>query len=73
MVLQPDKSDFGISMIKEVEAHEAINHWTLLKRIEVNNTHKNKHGKLKTMLSFFFQAQEISRFNINETQIQTLC
>ena len=46
MLLKPDKSDFIIEMIKEVEEHEAINHWTLIKNIEFNNKHKNKYGKL---------------------------
>ena len=31
MLLQPGKSYFIISMIKEYEAHEAISHWTLMK------------------------------------------
>ena len=39
-------------MIKEVEEHEAISNWTLMKNIEVNNKHKKyKDGKLKTILS----------------------
>ena len=50
MLLQPDKSYFIIAMIKEVESHEAINHWTLMKNSKVNNKHKNKDGKLKTIL-----------------------
>ena len=31
MLLQPDKSDFILAIIKEVEAHEAIIHWKLMK------------------------------------------
>ena len=50
MLLQPDKSDFIIAMIKEVEAHEARNHWALMKNSEVNNKHKNKDRRLKTIL-----------------------
>ena len=50
MLLQPEKSDFIICMIKEVEEHEAISHWTLTKKGEVNNKHKNKYGKLNTIL-----------------------
>ena len=50
MLLQPDKSYFIISMIKEVEAHEVRSHWTLIKYFEVKNKHKNKYGKLKTIL-----------------------
>ena len=50
MLLQPDKSDFILSMIKYVEANEARSNWTHMKKSEVNNKHKNKHGKLKTIL-----------------------
>ena len=32
MLLQPEKQDFIRVMTKEVEAHEAINHWTLIKK-----------------------------------------
>ena len=53
MLLQPEKPDFILDMIKEVEAHEARSHWTLMKNIEVNNKHKNKYGNLKTILSFW--------------------
>ena len=53
MLLQPDKSDFIISMIKEVEDHEAISHWTLMENSEVKNKHKNKYGKLKNFLSIW--------------------
>ena len=41
-------------MIKEVEANEAKNNWTLMKNSEVNNKHKNKDGKLKTILSIWY-------------------
>ena len=37
-------------MIKEVAAHEARNHWTLMKNSEVNKKHKNRYDKLKTIL-----------------------
>ena len=50
MLLQPDTSDFIISIIKEVKAHETRSHWTLMKNSEVNNNHKNKDEKLKTIL-----------------------
>ena len=36
-------------MIKQVEAYEARRHWTLMKNSEVNNKHKNKYRKLKTI------------------------
>ena len=57
--MQPDKSDFIIAKIKEVEAHEAINHWTIMNNIEVNNKHKNKDGKLKTILSIWYFKPKI--------------
>ena len=37
ILLQPDKSNFIISMMKEVEEHKAIINWTLMKNIEVKN------------------------------------
>ena len=51
MLFQPDKSYFILAIIKEAELHKAINIWTLMKNIEVNNKHKNKDMKLKTILS----------------------
>ena len=58
MLLQPDKSYFNIEMIKEVEAYEVRSRWTHMKKIEVNNKHKNKDGDIKTVLSnLVFQAQ----------------
>ena len=54
MLLQPYKSDFILAMIKYFEAHEAINHWTLKKKCEFKNNHKNKYGKLRTILSIWF-------------------
>ena len=37
-------------MIKDVEAHEDRSHWEPIKISEVKNEHKNKYGKLKTIL-----------------------
>ena len=54
MLLQPDKSYFIIAMIKEVEEHGYTIHCILMKNIEVNNKHKNKDGKLKTILSIWY-------------------
>ena len=54
MLLQPDKSDFILSMIKEVGLHEARSHCTLMKKSEVNNKHKKKDVKLKTMLYIWY-------------------
>ena len=50
MLLQLDKSNFIIAIVKKVEPHKARNNWTLMKNSEVNNKHKNKDGKLKTIL-----------------------
>ena len=52
MLFQPDKSYFILAIIKEAELHKAINIWTLMKNIEVNNKHKNKDMKLKTIYPF---------------------
>ena len=38
-------------MSKWVEAREDRNHKKIMKVSEVNNNHKNKYGKLKTILS----------------------
>ena len=54
MLLQPDKSYFIIAMINEVESHVVRSYWTLMKNIEVNNKHKHKYGKLKTILSIWY-------------------
>ena len=51
MLLQPENSDFILAMTKEVEAHEDIIHWEIINNSEVNNEHKNRSGKLKTILS----------------------
>ena len=51
MLFQPYKSDFILTVIKEVEVHEAGSHWKIMKWFEVNNKHKNKDGKLTTTLS----------------------
>ena len=32
MLLQPDKWDFILVMIKDIESHEARSHWTLMKK-----------------------------------------
>ena len=38
-------------MIKLVEAHEVRNNWTLMKKNEVNNKHKNKDSNINDILS----------------------
>ena len=54
MLFQPYKSDFILSIIKEVESHEARSHWILMKDIEVKKKHTNKYCKLKTILSIWY-------------------
>ena len=54
MLLQADKSYLIIDMIKEAEAHKTRSHFTPMKNSEVNNKHKNKYGKLKTILSICY-------------------
>ena len=53
MLLQPEKIYFILSINKEVEAHESISNWKLMKNSEVNNNHKNKYGKLNYILSIW--------------------
>ena len=53
MLLQLENSYFILATIKQVGAHEAISHGTLMKNSEVKNKHKNKYGKLKTILSIW--------------------
>ena len=56
---QPNKSDFSLAMIKEVESHEYRSRWTLMIKGEFNNKHKNKDGKLKTTLSIWYFKHKI--------------
>ena len=46
-------------MIQEVEEHEAISHWTLMKNSEVKNKQNNKDGKLMTILSIWYYKRNI--------------
>ena len=41
-------------MITEIESHEAIRHWTFMKKSELNNKHKNKYRKIKNILSIWY-------------------
>ena len=59
MLLQPSRSDFILSTIKEVEAHEHIINLKVMKKSELNNIHKNKDGKLKTILSIWYFKRRI--------------
>ena len=54
MLLQPYMSYFILAITNEVEANKARSHWILMKNIEVNNKHKNKDGKIKTILSIWY-------------------
>ena len=65
-MLQPEKSDFVLSIIKEVEAHKDRIHWKLMIENEVNNTHRNKGGKPKTILSIWsFNLKRLSYGRLN--------
>ena len=50
--MQPDKSDFILSMIDKSEAHEAKSHCTLMKKSKIKNKQKNKDGNIKTIYPF---------------------
>ena len=58
MILQPYKPYFILAIIKEVEAHEARNHWTLMKIVDYTII-KNKDGKLKTILYIWYFKHKI--------------
>ena len=45
---------FILAMIKEVEAQDINNHWTLMNKNEVKNRHRNKYGKLKIILFIWY-------------------
>ena len=59
MLFQPNNYYFVLYRIKEVEAHEARIHWTLMKNIEVKNKHKNKNGKINIILFIGSYRQKI--------------
>ena len=61
MLLQPDKSYLFLATIKEVEAHEAISNWKLMRNSEVKNKQKIKMGNSRLFIHLVFQAQEIPR------------
>ena len=52
--MQSDKSDLIIYISKEAEAHKDRSCWKLKKNSEVRNKHKDKYGKLKTILSIWY-------------------
>ena len=51
MLLQPDKSDYILDVVKEVEAHESRSHCKIMKNSEDNNKHIIKDGNIKIILS----------------------
>ena len=55
MLLQPDKSDFILAIIKEVESYEARNHWTIMKTSKVKNKHKMKIGRSRLLSIYYFK------------------
>ena len=73
MMLQTERSDFIIVVIKEVEAHEARSHWTLKKNSEVKKKEKKRWESQDYFIHFIFQSQGIPIWKINETKSQTLC
>ena len=56
MLLQPDNSYLILTMIKELEAHEARIHWTLTKNSKVNNKHKINMGISRLFYSFVISS-----------------
>ena len=73
MFLQPDKSYFILVMIKKFESHEEIIHLKIIKKSEVNNKHKNKDGKLKTILSIWSLKRKRFPYGIWMKQKSRLC
>ena len=61
MFFQPFKSGFIIDIIKEVEKHEAISHWTLMENSEVNNKHKIKIGNSRMFYPFGLSRARYSK------------
>ena len=59
ILLQPYRLYFILAMIKEVEAHEYISHWKFMENSGVQNKHKNKYGKIKTILSIWHFKNKI--------------
>ena len=60
-------------MIKVVEEHEEISHWTLIKKSDVNNKHKSVYGKLKAILSIRYFKRKIFPDGILTKHKSRLC
>ena len=52
MLLQPGNSNFILSMIKEVGAHESRSRWTLIKIIKSTNSTKITMGNSRLFYPF---------------------
>ena len=48
-LLQPYKSSFIMEMIKELEAYEIKNHWTMMKKSELYNKHRKIYWEINTV------------------------
>ena len=59
MLLQPYKSYFILVVIKEVESHDSISHWTFIKNIEVEILHKKIYPTLKNISSIWYLSINI--------------
>ena len=57
MLLQPDKSNLILTMIKEVESYEAMSNWKLMKKSEVNNKHKKNMAISRLFYQFFLSSE----------------
>ena len=60
-------------MIKEVESHEYISHWIIMKKSEVNNNLKNKYGNIKTILYILYFKRKIFMDGILMKHKDRLC
>ena len=64
---------FILSTIKEVAAHESRRHWTIIKKSEIKNKHKNKDGNPKTILSICSLKRKISTNGILMKHKSRIC
>ena len=52
MLQLPDRKEFVTAMLEEIAVHEGRNHWSLIKRSEVPESHL-VNGRVKTILSIW--------------------
>eukprot|EP00957_Ditylum_brightwellii_P157608 11995942-Ditylum_brightwellii.AAC.1 len=57
MLKQPDCKEFFAAMLDEIAVHEERNCWSLVKRVDVPESHLVK-GKVKTILSIWSFKQK---------------